>query len=247
MLGLLAAAAPPLAIETRATPIHDIAEIGAAIATHSRQDGGGLLVLPDSYTITNRAAIIGQAASARLPAIYWNRAFAVNGGLISYGTDNDDLVRRSATYIDRKRRKGERSSSAEPNELGATLLGLSRDVVLGSAVFLNGEANGGKEVLRPDWLGEEVDRAGHHRLNAHGDVALNGPVATRCSHLPLQFEAIHSVHRKSRRAQPGIAGSCCSRKAFVCHGNAVHRVNNKTRPCLLLAWRLPCQPSARTR
>lgn len=59
MLGLLAAAAPPLAIETRATPIHDIAEIGAAIATHSRQDGGGLLVLPDSYTITNRAAMPG--------------------------------------------------------------------------------------------------------------------------------------------------------------------------------------------
>jgi putative ABC transport system substrate-binding protein len=101
MLGLLAAAAPPLAIEVRATPIHDIAEIGAAITVQSHQVGGGLLVLPDSYTITNRAAIVAQVASARIPAIYWNRAFAVDGGVISYGTDHDDLVRRSAAYIDR--------------------------------------------------------------------------------------------------------------------------------------------------
>ena len=101
MLGLLATAAQPLAIETRGTPIHDVAEIGGAIATQSRQVGGGLLVLPDAYTITNRAAIIAQVASARIPAVYWNRAFAEDGGLISYGTDNDDLVRRAATYIDR--------------------------------------------------------------------------------------------------------------------------------------------------
>jgi putative ABC transport system substrate-binding protein len=49
----------------------------------------------------NRNGIIAAAGRARLPATYWHRAFAADGGLISYGTDNNDLVRRSATYIDR--------------------------------------------------------------------------------------------------------------------------------------------------
>jgi putative ABC transport system substrate-binding protein len=101
MLGAVAGAAPPLGIATQAAPVHDVAEIGAAIAAQSRQEGCGLLVLPDSYTIANRTAIVVAAASARLPAIYWNRAFVADGGLISYGTDNDDLLRRTATYVDR--------------------------------------------------------------------------------------------------------------------------------------------------
>jgi putative ABC transport system substrate-binding protein len=58
-------------------------------------------VLPDSFTISNRPAIISAAANAHLPAIYWNRAFATDGGLMSYGIDNPDLLRRSASYIDR--------------------------------------------------------------------------------------------------------------------------------------------------
>jgi len=54
-----------------------------------------------AFTISNRAAIIGSAARASLPATYWNRAFVAGGGLMSYGTDNSDLHRRAASYIDR--------------------------------------------------------------------------------------------------------------------------------------------------
>jgi putative ABC transport system substrate-binding protein len=36
-----------------------------------------------------------------LPAVYWNRVFVADGGLMSYGTDNDDLLRRAADYVDR--------------------------------------------------------------------------------------------------------------------------------------------------
>jgi putative ABC transport system substrate-binding protein len=45
--------------------------------------------------------IIGLADRHRLPAVYGVRHYAAKGGLISYGIDNIDLWRRTASYIDR--------------------------------------------------------------------------------------------------------------------------------------------------
>jgi putative tryptophan/tyrosine transport system substrate-binding protein len=41
------------------------------------------------------------AEQHRLPAIYGFRQFVTEGGLISYGPDTVDIVRRSASYVDR--------------------------------------------------------------------------------------------------------------------------------------------------
>jgi len=60
-----------------------------------------LLVLPDIFTIVHRAAIVALASRYRLPAIYWNRLFVDSAGLMSYGTDNNDLFRRAAGYVER--------------------------------------------------------------------------------------------------------------------------------------------------
>ncbi len=48
-----------------------------------------------------RAEIIALAADARLPAIYSFGLFAVGGGLMSFATDDNDLFRRAATFVDR--------------------------------------------------------------------------------------------------------------------------------------------------
>ena len=45
--------------------------------------------------------IIGLAARPRLPAVYFNRLFVEAGGLISYGADTIDPLRRAANYVDR--------------------------------------------------------------------------------------------------------------------------------------------------
>ena len=37
----------------------------------------------------------------RLPAIYGFQRFVAEGGLISYGPDSVDIIRRSASYVDR--------------------------------------------------------------------------------------------------------------------------------------------------
>jgi ABC-type uncharacterized transport system substrate-binding protein len=48
-----------------------------------------------------RAEIIALAAEARLPAIYSFGLFAAAGGLMSFATDDTDLFRRAATFVDR--------------------------------------------------------------------------------------------------------------------------------------------------
>ena len=73
----------------------------AAIEAQARVPGGGLIVLPDTFTFSNRAPLIALAARHRLPAIYALRGQAVDGGLLSYGPDSEDTFRRAATYVDR--------------------------------------------------------------------------------------------------------------------------------------------------
>ena len=59
------------------------------------------IAVEDHLTLTDRARIVEFAAMSRMPAIYGLREFVDAGGLISYGTDRRDLLRRSATYVHR--------------------------------------------------------------------------------------------------------------------------------------------------
>jgi hypothetical protein len=43
------------------------------IATQARNPGGGLIVMPSAFNVTNRDLIIALAARNAVPAIYFNR------------------------------------------------------------------------------------------------------------------------------------------------------------------------------
>jgi putative ABC transport system substrate-binding protein len=94
------AAAASLA-ELSATPVHDEAEIEATAAALARAPGGGLIVAPDPFINTHRGLIMGLAERHRLPSIYGFRQYVTEGALMSYGPDTVDIVRRSASYVDR--------------------------------------------------------------------------------------------------------------------------------------------------
>jgi putative ABC transport system substrate-binding protein len=51
--------------------------------------------------VAHRVPIIAAAARNNVPTVYYLSAFARDGGLLSYGADQVDLVRRAATYVDR--------------------------------------------------------------------------------------------------------------------------------------------------
>jgi putative ABC transport system substrate-binding protein len=100
-LRFIETSAPAFGAAANAAPVRSISEIEGAIEAQARASGGGLIVLPDTFTFSNRAPLIALAARYRLPAIYAIRGQAVDGGLLSYGPDTIDLYRRAAAYVDR--------------------------------------------------------------------------------------------------------------------------------------------------
>jgi len=111
----LETAARSLKVEVIAAPVHDDAEIEAAISTLRREPGGGLVVMPDVFTTVHRAPIISAAARNNVPAVYSQSYYARDGGLLSYGPDLVDIFRRAASYVDRILR------GAKPAELPVQL------------------------------------------------------------------------------------------------------------------------------
>jgi ABC-type uncharacterized transport system substrate-binding protein len=74
-------------------------DIGPAFATMAAKGIQALVVLSDPVTFANRRRITELAAQNRIPAVYSWREEAVEGGLLAYGADIADLLRRSATYV----------------------------------------------------------------------------------------------------------------------------------------------------
>jgi putative ABC transport system substrate-binding protein len=60
-----------------------------------------LIVLPDGMFWNERRLIIALAAQDRLPAIYEEREYAHDGGLLSYGRNVSDNFRQAAGYVDK--------------------------------------------------------------------------------------------------------------------------------------------------
>ena len=61
----------------------------------------GIYVASGPLGPAKRAEIIALAEDARIPVIYSFGLFAVSGGLMSFATDDGDLFRRAATFVDR--------------------------------------------------------------------------------------------------------------------------------------------------
>jgi putative tryptophan/tyrosine transport system substrate-binding protein len=98
---ILETAAPLQAVELIRAPVHDVGEIEHAIEAMVHKPNGGLLAVPDPFTITYRDLIIRLTTQYRLPAVYAFGFFARGGGLVSYGVDVVEDYRRAASYIDR--------------------------------------------------------------------------------------------------------------------------------------------------
>jgi ABC-type uncharacterized transport system substrate-binding protein len=97
--------APSLGVEVRPVNVRELAEIERAIAAFARNSG--LIVTGSALVAVHRHRIIALAARHKLPAVYPERAYIHDGGLISYGPDFLDQYRRAAGYVDRIL-KGER-------------------------------------------------------------------------------------------------------------------------------------------
>ena len=98
---VIQAMAPSQSLEVTAINASDEKEIERGIEASARLPNGGLIVTASASNLGNRKLIVGLAARHRLPAVYFQRVFVIEGGLISYGADFVDQYRRAAGYIDR--------------------------------------------------------------------------------------------------------------------------------------------------
>jgi len=76
-------------------------EVSLKMLAAPKTGASGLLVLEDPLTFSARRQIADLAAKLRLPSLYGYKDFAEAGGLMSYGTDRQQIYRRAAEYVDK--------------------------------------------------------------------------------------------------------------------------------------------------
>ena len=111
---VIQALAPAVGLEVTAIDVRDASEIETAIADFARTGDGGLIVTAGPGSLIHRDLIITLAARYRLPTVYFERFFATNGGLISYGPNLIDQFGQAAGYVDRIL-KGENAGAIIPH------------------------------------------------------------------------------------------------------------------------------------
>jgi putative ABC transport system substrate-binding protein len=73
----------------------------SAFQTAKQKQVGAIMTIAIRPFFAERKRIVELAAKYRLPAIYPDREFADEGGLMSYGADYNDLFRKAAHYVDK--------------------------------------------------------------------------------------------------------------------------------------------------
>jgi putative ABC transport system substrate-binding protein len=94
-------AVPSLPIELTFVTARAPEELGPAFSAASRAHDQALYVIDDALFLSRRATLVKLASKSRLPAIYGFRLYVDEGGLMSYGPNYADMLRRSAGYVDK--------------------------------------------------------------------------------------------------------------------------------------------------
>jgi putative ABC transport system substrate-binding protein len=104
---VLQTAAQTMGLDLRFVAASTEQEIATAFATLAEQGIGALLVASDPFFNSRRQQIVALATQLAVPAIFHQREFALDGGLLSYGTSVADMYRHAGIYTGRIL-KGER-------------------------------------------------------------------------------------------------------------------------------------------
>ena len=79
----------------------DSKSLDSAFQTAKQKQVNAIMTPASRALFAERKRIVELAGKYRLPAIYFQKEFVDEGGLMSYGVDYVDLYRRAAVYVDK--------------------------------------------------------------------------------------------------------------------------------------------------
>jgi putative ABC transport system substrate-binding protein len=79
----------------------DAKGLESAFQTAKQKQVGAIMTTTTPRFFAERKRIVELAGKFRLPAIYYQKEFVDEGGLMFYGADYDDLYRRAAVYVEK--------------------------------------------------------------------------------------------------------------------------------------------------
>jgi ABC-type uncharacterized transport system substrate-binding protein len=91
-------AAPIIGLQLQVLKATTVAEIDAAFAMLARERPDALFVGPDGFFATRRVQFAILAARERIPAAYTQRGYVAAGGLMSYGSDQVEMIRQAGAH-----------------------------------------------------------------------------------------------------------------------------------------------------
>ncbi len=94
-------AARLLGVRVQAVSVRGPDDLEGAFAAMTRERASAVLVTRSGMLFVHRSRLAALAAKHKLPAMLPDGRWVVVGGLMSYGPDNLDLLRRVATYVDK--------------------------------------------------------------------------------------------------------------------------------------------------
>jgi putative tryptophan/tyrosine transport system substrate-binding protein len=95
------AAGKRLGLELHLVSAATVEDFDGTFASMARENVGGVFVVPAPITLMQRARLAELALKHRLPTMFGAKENVEAGGLMSYGADRTDLIRRAAVYIDK--------------------------------------------------------------------------------------------------------------------------------------------------
>ena len=94
--------APSFGLELSAIPVTSRADIERdVVAFASTGPAKGIVVAPHALTLGASGLIVEIATRYRLPGVYGDRTFSQRGGLLSFGINPPDQLRRVGSYVRR--------------------------------------------------------------------------------------------------------------------------------------------------
>ena len=95
------AAALALNLKLEEIETQDAKDLESAFQTAKQKRVGAITMIATRPFFIERKRIVELAGKHRLPAIYVQKEFVDEGGLMSYGVDYEDLFRSAAHYVDK--------------------------------------------------------------------------------------------------------------------------------------------------